>query len=215
MGSVLGPFGAFQGNIWSVAPFIPVGPSKNQWKKHKKCKNSKTAQQKWMKLSGCLSLGPWSLSPRAGRWGIFGAIEMFRHDVLCFSSISFKDDFDAWKNISKVRSPLRGYFPNGQNWMSGWCWGASEPYLIELTSTEFLRGTDGKRHLIGGIGHESTIELDEWGLSWRSEQSSNPGLLSSIIQAIQTTWVCETQALWQSPKRIFFHQWDSPPGTGC
>ena len=28
MGSVLGPFGAFQGNIWSVAPFIPVGPGK-------------------------------------------------------------------------------------------------------------------------------------------------------------------------------------------
>ena len=28
MGSVLGPFGAFQGNIWSVAPFIPVGPVK-------------------------------------------------------------------------------------------------------------------------------------------------------------------------------------------
>ena len=25
MGSVLGSFGAFQGNIWSVAPFIPVG----------------------------------------------------------------------------------------------------------------------------------------------------------------------------------------------
>ena len=29
MGSVLGPFGAFQGNIWSVAPFIPVGPGEN------------------------------------------------------------------------------------------------------------------------------------------------------------------------------------------
>ena len=27
MGIVLGSFGAFQGNIWSVAPFIPVGPS--------------------------------------------------------------------------------------------------------------------------------------------------------------------------------------------
>ena len=26
MGIVLGSFGAFQGNIWSVAPFIPVGP---------------------------------------------------------------------------------------------------------------------------------------------------------------------------------------------
>ena len=35
MGSVLGPFGAFQGNIWSVAPFIPVGPSENQWKNTK------------------------------------------------------------------------------------------------------------------------------------------------------------------------------------
>ena len=30
MGSVLGSFGAFQGKNWSVAPFIPVGPSENQ-----------------------------------------------------------------------------------------------------------------------------------------------------------------------------------------
>ena len=30
MGSVLRSFGAFQGNIWSVAPFIPVGPGENQ-----------------------------------------------------------------------------------------------------------------------------------------------------------------------------------------
>ena len=30
MGSVLGSCGAFQGNIWSVAPFIPVGPGENQ-----------------------------------------------------------------------------------------------------------------------------------------------------------------------------------------
>ena len=29
IGSVLGSFGAFQGNIWSVAPFIPVGPGEN------------------------------------------------------------------------------------------------------------------------------------------------------------------------------------------
>ena len=36
MGIVLGSFGAFQGNIWSVAPFIPVGPGENRWKKHKK-----------------------------------------------------------------------------------------------------------------------------------------------------------------------------------
>ena len=28
MGSVLGSFGAFQGNIWSVAPFIPEGDQK-------------------------------------------------------------------------------------------------------------------------------------------------------------------------------------------
>ena len=68
MGIVLGSFGAFQGNILSVAPFIPVG----RVKKHKNCKNSKMAQQMWAKRSGCLSLGPWSLSPRAGKWGIFG-----------------------------------------------------------------------------------------------------------------------------------------------
>ena len=30
MGIVLGSFGAFQGNIWSVAPFIPVGPGENR-----------------------------------------------------------------------------------------------------------------------------------------------------------------------------------------
>ena len=35
MWSVLGSFRAFQGNIWSVAPFIPVGPSENQWKNTK------------------------------------------------------------------------------------------------------------------------------------------------------------------------------------
>ena len=32
MGSVLGLFGAFQDNIWSVAPFILVGPSENNTK---------------------------------------------------------------------------------------------------------------------------------------------------------------------------------------
>ena len=36
MGSVLRSVGAFQGNIWSVAPFIPVGPSKNGLKNTKK-----------------------------------------------------------------------------------------------------------------------------------------------------------------------------------
>ena len=36
MGSVLGSFGAFQGNIWSVAPFIPVGLGENGLKKHQK-----------------------------------------------------------------------------------------------------------------------------------------------------------------------------------
>ena len=35
MGSVLRSFGAFQGNIWSVAPFIPVGPGENQCCPHK------------------------------------------------------------------------------------------------------------------------------------------------------------------------------------
>ena len=33
MGSVLGSFGAFQGNIWSVAPFIPVGNLQKNTKK--------------------------------------------------------------------------------------------------------------------------------------------------------------------------------------
>ena len=44
MGSVLGSLGAFQGNIWSVAPFIPVGPSKNGLKKHEKSDFSKNAR---------------------------------------------------------------------------------------------------------------------------------------------------------------------------
>ena len=44
MGSVLGSFGAFQDNIWSVAPFIPVGPSKNGLKKHEKSDFSKNAR---------------------------------------------------------------------------------------------------------------------------------------------------------------------------
>ena len=35
MGSVLRSFGAFQGNIWSAAPFIPVGPGENQCCPHK------------------------------------------------------------------------------------------------------------------------------------------------------------------------------------
>ena len=35
MGSVLRSFGAIQGNIWSVAPFIPVGPGENQCCPHK------------------------------------------------------------------------------------------------------------------------------------------------------------------------------------
>ena len=35
MGSVLRSFGAFQGNVSSVAPFIPVGPGENQWKNTK------------------------------------------------------------------------------------------------------------------------------------------------------------------------------------
>ena len=35
MGSVLRSFGAFQGNIWSVAPFIPVGSGENQCCPHK------------------------------------------------------------------------------------------------------------------------------------------------------------------------------------
>ena len=43
MGIVLGSFGTFQGNIWSVAPFIPVGPGENRWKKHKKSDLSKNA----------------------------------------------------------------------------------------------------------------------------------------------------------------------------
>ena len=33
MGSVLRSFGAFQGNIWSVAPFIPGGPGENDKKR--------------------------------------------------------------------------------------------------------------------------------------------------------------------------------------
>ena len=33
MGIVLGLFGAFQGNIWSVAPFIPVGNLQKNTKK--------------------------------------------------------------------------------------------------------------------------------------------------------------------------------------
>ena len=36
MGSVLRSFGAFQGNIWSVAPFIPVGPGEKTQKMQKK-----------------------------------------------------------------------------------------------------------------------------------------------------------------------------------
>ena len=36
MGSVLRSFGAFQGNIWSVAPFIPVGSGENDKKKREK-----------------------------------------------------------------------------------------------------------------------------------------------------------------------------------
>ena len=44
MGSVLRSVGAFQGNIWSVAPFIPVGPSKNGLKKHEKSDFSKNAR---------------------------------------------------------------------------------------------------------------------------------------------------------------------------
>ena len=44
MGSVLRSVGAFQGNIWSVAPFIPVGPSKNGPKKHEKNDFSKNAR---------------------------------------------------------------------------------------------------------------------------------------------------------------------------
>ena len=35
MGSVLRSFEAFQDNIWSVTPFIPVGPGKNYKKKGK------------------------------------------------------------------------------------------------------------------------------------------------------------------------------------
>ena len=50
MGIVLGSFGAFQGNIWSVAPFVPAGPSENQWKKHKKCIYSKIAKQNELKF---------------------------------------------------------------------------------------------------------------------------------------------------------------------
>ena len=44
MGSVLRSVGASQGNIWSVAPFIPVGPSKNGLKKHEKSDFSKNAR---------------------------------------------------------------------------------------------------------------------------------------------------------------------------
>ena len=44
MGSVLRSFGAFQGNIWSVAPFIPVEPCENQWKNTKKNDVSKNAR---------------------------------------------------------------------------------------------------------------------------------------------------------------------------
>ena len=36
MWSVLGSFGAFQGNIWSVAPFIPVRRGQKRVKKHEK-----------------------------------------------------------------------------------------------------------------------------------------------------------------------------------
>ena len=36
MGTVLRSFGAFQANIWSVAPFIPVGPGENGLKKTQK-----------------------------------------------------------------------------------------------------------------------------------------------------------------------------------
>ena len=35
MGSVLRSFGAYQGNIWSVAPFIPVGLGEYRWKNTK------------------------------------------------------------------------------------------------------------------------------------------------------------------------------------
>ena len=44
MGSVLRSVWVFQGNIWSVAPFIPVGPSKNGLKKHEKSDFSKNAR---------------------------------------------------------------------------------------------------------------------------------------------------------------------------
>ena len=35
----------------------------------------------WPKLSGCFSLGPWSSSSRAGKWGIFESPPSFRHGV--------------------------------------------------------------------------------------------------------------------------------------
>ena len=50
MGIVLGSFGAFQGNIWSVAPFIPVGPGENGLKKDKKCKNFNFPKQNPAKI---------------------------------------------------------------------------------------------------------------------------------------------------------------------
>ena len=45
MKSVLGSFGAFQGNIWSVAPFIPV----SIWSKLKKWPSFKKRWHGWSK----------------------------------------------------------------------------------------------------------------------------------------------------------------------
>ena len=45
MGSVLRSFGSFQGSIWSVASFIPVGPCENGWKNTKNAKNQKRSNR--------------------------------------------------------------------------------------------------------------------------------------------------------------------------
>ena len=44
MGSVLRSVGASQGNIWTVAPFIPVGPSEKRAKKCQKRVFSKSSK---------------------------------------------------------------------------------------------------------------------------------------------------------------------------
>ena len=78
MGSVLRSFGAFQGNIWSVAPFIPVGLGENRWKKHKKIFHSKPPQCPILKFCGVnVVILNWKLglTDHPGNFFVWGSVK--------------------------------------------------------------------------------------------------------------------------------------------